>query len=270
MKELTLKESQEASLQVLKEIHRICVENNIKYSLAFGTLIGAIRHKGFIPWDDDIDIIMPRPDYDLFLLYMKNNAQKERVKIFNRHNTPNYPYGITRVCDTNYIIRTHNVEDCGMGIFVDVYPFDGIGTEIEEAKRLMNNASNISSIICVAHRKKFERPAGWSPINIWKSYKSFKYVHSIGIDYYFNELEKIINNLDYSNSTLTGCPSWAFYKCIYKKEWLEDLTIASFEGAMFSISSYYDEMLRTVYGDYMKLPKVKDRIPHHDYKVYKK
>ena len=77
MREMTLEEIQQVSLEILKDVHRFCVENDIKYSLCYGTLLGAIRHNGFIPWDDDIDIMMPRPEYDRFIrLYQSEKGYK--------------------------------------------------------------------------------------------------------------------------------------------------------------------------------------------------
>lgn len=270
MKELTLKEIQKASLQILKEVARICSENNIRYSLGFGTLIGAIRHKGFIPWDDDIDIVMPRPDYDRFLKYMYDNKDKEKLKVFNRDTVDDYPYGITRICDTDYLMDTYNINDCGMGTFIDIYPFDGIGSGYETARNLMNEAFNYSSRICSAHLIRFRIPRTFSIKQIWKAYKYFRESHKIGAAFYFDKIKEIVSSLDYDNSILVGCPSWTLYRCVWKKEWVENLELAQFENEQFFIPVDYDEILRSIYGDYMQLPAEKDRIPHHDYKIYRK
>ena len=95
MKEMTLREVQLFGLEILKDVHHFCTLNGIRYSLAYGTLLGAIRHKGFIPWDDDIDIVMPRPDYEKFCKTFKSDAGYD---IFSPVEGDCY-LGYARVCD---------------------------------------------------------------------------------------------------------------------------------------------------------------------------
>lgn len=95
MKEMTLKEIQAVSLEILKDVHMFCLKNDIKYTLQGGTLLGAIRHNGFIPWDEDIDIAMPRPDYERFC---QTYASENGYKLICRHNSECYVM-YARVCE---------------------------------------------------------------------------------------------------------------------------------------------------------------------------
>ena len=109
MKELTIKETQQISLEILHTVAEICEEQQIRYALIYGTLIGAVRHHGYIPWDDDVDIMMPRPDYERFLEYMKQHVSNyPNLRVFNREECPEYPYMITRISDDRYRIRMEN------------------------------------------------------------------------------------------------------------------------------------------------------------------
>ena len=130
MRDITeLEELHQIELDMLKEIDRICRRENIQYYLAGGTLLGAVRHKGFIPWDDDIDIAMARDEYERFLKVMK----KERhpyLKIFAMEFDKEYQYTFAKVVDT----RTRLIEEIGkdlpdMGVFIDIFPIDGLGND---------------------------------------------------------------------------------------------------------------------------------------------
>ena len=134
MTELTMREIQLVSLEILHTVATICEEQNFRYSLIYGTLIGAIRHHGYIPWDDDVDIMMPRRDYDQFLEYMKiHRKEYPDLRIFNLDECKEYPYMITRISDDRYIIKMENEKPYGMGVFIDIYPYDGLGTTEKEA-----------------------------------------------------------------------------------------------------------------------------------------
>ena len=109
---LSMKEIQNVSLNVLKVIAGICHENGWRYTLAFGTLIGAIRHKGFIPWDDDIDLLMPRKDYEQLLKYFSEN-RIPHIQALNYRNNKRFMHGITRVCDTRYRVIEKSYEEYG-------------------------------------------------------------------------------------------------------------------------------------------------------------
>lgn len=128
MRELTIKETQAVSLEILYTITQICEKQGLRYSLIYGTLIGAIRHQDYIPWDDDVDIMMPRPDYEKLLKYLEKHIKDYTyLRVFNCDKCKKYPYMITRISDDRYIIKMENEKPYGMGIFIDIYPYDGLG-----------------------------------------------------------------------------------------------------------------------------------------------
>ena len=108
-KELSLSEIQAGSLRILKTIDKVCNILNLRYFLAYGTLIGAIRHKNFIPWDDDIDIMMPRDDYKLLIDYfIKHKDELTPLELFSYYNNPKYPYMISRISDNRFYLDVEN------------------------------------------------------------------------------------------------------------------------------------------------------------------
>ena len=156
MKELTMKEMQQVAFNILKQVAAICEKNGFRYTLAYGTLIGAIRHKGFIPWDDDIDIMMPRPDYERFISYCNEHPQElNNLQLFNMDVCKDYPYMITRVSNSNTILEVENEKSYGIGVFIDIYVLDGAGKTKEEAIKKMNETKMFPSLIFYSTRKHY-------------------------------------------------------------------------------------------------------------------
>lgn len=158
MIELEFKESQRIALEILKKVACICEEHNFRYVLIWGTLIGAIRHNGFIPWDDDIDIAMPRPDYDKLLSFFKKHRDELMpLECLTMETRKNYPHMIARISDSRTWIDVVNEKDCGMGVFVDIYPFDGLGKTYDEAFKTMEYVGPNNSLIFLAARKYYHK-----------------------------------------------------------------------------------------------------------------
>ena len=138
MRQITLQEIKDIQLDILKDVDSFCEKNNIRYYLAGGTLLGAIRHKGFIPWDDDIDIIMPRPDYIKFIQGYENECDKN-YKLTSIDNNKQHLYTFAKIFD----MRTLKIEDSISynnknmdGIGIDIFPMDGLPQNIESSNKL--------------------------------------------------------------------------------------------------------------------------------------
>lgn len=273
MEELTLQDGQSISLNIMKVVADICEQEGLVYYLAYGTLIGAIRHKGFIPWDDDIDIMMPRQDYHKLIEYFeKHEADLKPLQLFSIYNCRNYPYMITRISDSRYVLDVQNEKSYGMGVFIDIYPLDGVGDTVVEYTKNKNRASRYSSLCFLSTRIRCEKGNTKSKIRLMIKWPAFLYAKVRGKNHFIKKLEKMVEKCDYVNSNYVGCLVWGSdgVKCIFPREWLDETILVPFEGYEFRIPKEYDAILTRLYGDYMKLPPEKDRIAHHFYKIYKK
>lgn len=271
--ELSIKETQQVSLEILKVIADICEEQNFRYALIYGTLIGAVRHHGFIPWDDDVDIMMPRPDYERFLKYFKANQHKyPHLKLFNRQECENYPYMISRLSDSRYEIIMENEEPYGIGVFVDIYPYDGLGNTKKEALKYGLKGDHLSSLCYQSTRKHFSIETTSSPIRKLVKFPVFVVSKAIGKNYFQDKLEKLAAVKNYDDSKYVGCVTWLSWgeKDIFLKKWFDETLIVKFDKYKFRIPKYYDKILSHEYGDYMQLPPKEERIGHHFYKAYLK
>lgn len=127
---LSVKEEQEIELEIMQKIHLFCQENALRYIMVYGTLLGAVRHKGFIPWDNDIDIAMPRPDYEKMLELLKTKSVGDHLYHVHYSTDPAYHYLVTRICDDRTIVNVPYIRDKPerLGIWVDIFPVDGLCT----------------------------------------------------------------------------------------------------------------------------------------------
>jgi len=251
-------------LGILKYIDRIARKNNIEYYLAYGTLLGAIRHKGFIPGDDDADITISRDNYYRLIEAIKNDND-ERYRLYSLENNPQWFTSTARVVDTTTktaLAYSKTLDD--FGVFVDIMPLDGqpdtdLGCKFHFA--LMTFYKVMAT--CADHKTfvSYERSPGLK--------KLIRPIASIrGARYWGEKADKLARKLDYNK-----CKYVCYGTANHKEGEITKESYAStidwpFEDAMLKVPVGYHEILTGQYGDYMQLPPEEDRVPCHIYDIY--
>lgn len=254
-KELTIEELKKISLDILDEVHFFCEQNHLRYILFSGSLLGCIRHKGFIPWDDDIDIAMPREDYEIFA--KKFSSNKYTFIDYENESWYYLPWG--KVADLATIkYEPVHVKKNRFGVDIDIYPCDYIET-IEQGIFLKDKINKID--------KKRGHSIRLFNKNLIKNFftlfyrgKHTKYCRQeTSLSAMFNKGPRnfIFRNCNFSKA-----------QDIYPIDMFDNRILADFEDRKYYIPVKYDEILKLRYGDYMKLPKKEDQIPHHINKTY--
>ena len=266
-KEISCEEMKSISMNILKEVHEFCLANKIRYSLAYGTLIGAIRHKGFIPWDDDIDIVMPRADYDKFISTF--NGSSEYMKVVAPEIDWNYYAPYANVYDTRTVLvePRNNNRGFGIGVKIDVFPLDGTPKD-EQAYIRQCKCVNFYKRILAAKRRPLKYCMGdykmlmqvlvakifFSPFSYSQIQKK---IHDIALRYEF-EASEYVDNVVYS----------ANFAKRHRRICYDHYVCKLFEDGEYMVASGYDEILRAIFGDYMQLPPEDQRVTHHDFEAY--
>ncbi len=274
MKEITneIKEVQKIALNVLIYIDKVCRDNKIRYSLAGGSLLGAIRHKGFIPWDDDIDIFMPRDDYEKFLKIMDEDAKtNEKIKCLHfDEKYPDYFYRFAKVCDTSTTLQESTfIRNENLGVFVDIFPIDGI--DIKKAHKIIKKSSYYNRMVAHSAMIKLNKKNVSTLKYLIKKYIICPFSKISGYKYWWNKSENFIKQYKFDNWDYV-IPYSGVYKekDIFPKKFFDTLVEYDFEGCKFLAIKDYDPYLKSIYGDYMTPPPPEKRITHHDFKIYKK
>jgi len=269
-RKLGIEEIHSITLELMDQFHIICEKNGLKYYLNYGTLIGAIRHKGFIPWDDDFDIMMEREDYNKLLSLLEKETTG-RYRLITRGNTPNYYNGIARFCDTKYEYITElDVKQYQQGIFIDVYPLDSCADTEEEADIIHKKIQKLNAkYIIYCNRKSLT-----SKINTIIRTPYYAYLHLRYGKHFGQKIEEMTKKIIYSHldrQTKNVCIYWESrdFRLIPRK-WLQERELWPFEDRQYWITKEYDAFLRLHYGDYMQLPPESERIATHNYSVYEK
>lgn len=264
LKKEDLRKVQMIQLEMLKEVKRICEEHDIKYFLDSGTLLGAIRHKGFIPWDDDLDVAFIREEYNKFL----NVASKELDKRFflqtwNNDNEYALPFSKIRMNNTKFVENNSKYINAHNGIFIDLLPYDNVPNGIIRSGFSSLTSKFLFRIILMKNNYTPWREEQHLKKYLYKFFKILsKMVSNRKLKNIFN---KVITKYNNQNCNKVIICDGAYPKnFINEKYILEEFIQVKFEDEYFSVPKEYNQYLTNVYGDYMTPPPENQRENRHD------
>lgn len=265
MDNINLQKQKEIQIEIVKFIHEVCQQNGLRYSVCCGSLIGAIRHGGFIPWDDDIDVYMPRDDYEILRQVINTSTTIYR---FISGTDANYYHLYGKVIDTRTKMLRASFPDMGIGL--DVFPLDGLpGENMQEARTWFKRLRRMRVYLYNIEDGRFPRYYG-SMKQYVKSIIGWCltvfYEKKLGASGIQEEFKNRAKRFSYDSSQFVGNIGgrWGA-KEIYRREWFDTLLDHDFENVTVKIPKGYDECLRQLYGDYMALPPKEEQVPDHQY-----
>lgn len=262
MKELSLKEIQNTQLNILRNLVKFCDENGIRYFLYYGTLLGAIRHKGFIPWDNDIDIAMLRDDYDKFLKITASKDIGADLSVVSEHLNP-----FMKICDTNTVCIEHAMIDVKPnGLYIDIFPIDNIpdNKTMQEVHRL--SCRFWFKILSYKHRRSIKKTN-----ECIKKILRYSILRFLSYDIIHKHIRKNLTKYKYEQTRYVACPLGVHRKHLrYSRDLFTELVDVEFEGMLLKAPSGYHSYLTSYYGDYMTLPPPEKQVANHDFTAYSK
>lgn len=263
MREIKLEELKTLQLEMLKGIDDFCQSHRITYFLTAGTLIGAIRHQGYIPWDDDIDIMMLRKDYDRFLDTF--NGVVPNLKVEAPEKDWNFYAPYANVFDTRTVLYEKNKSYCGerISVKIDVFPFDNLPSN-EFVYWLTRKV--VLSLNAIMRVKRLELP--FSELSL-----KHKFIRMIFNWFPYPLAQMMIHRIAVSNKENESADVFLRTFDIKKpmrarREIFRKAVYVPFEQYSFPVPECSDEYLKIRYGDYMQLPPEEERVPHHNFKAY--
>lgn len=255
---IMLRQLQMIQLEMLTEVDRICKKCGIKYNIIAGTLLGAVRHGGYIPWDDDADVAMLRPEYEKFRKACKRELDTSRFIFQDHRNTKGYRWGYGKLRRKNTLfLREHQEHMPYMqGVFIDIFPLDGVPDHY-----FLRSLKNFE---CFCVRKLlWSRVGKIAERNFWKRqiYKLLDKIPEKTIFCYYHIMIYHANRKKTKMVRILMFPTpnreWGYYR-----SWYENSTDTVFEGKIFQGIKDYDSYLRFKFGNYMELPSEEKRKVH--------
>jgi lipopolysaccharide cholinephosphotransferase len=260
MKRMTLEECKKVELDILLEVVKFCEEHQIDYLLAYGTMLGAVRHKGFIPWDDDIDIYMTRSDRNKFLELFTGEAKPAHLEAIGPHD-PRSKHTFTKIID-NRTLKTeehYTYPDGNLGVDIDIFTLDGQPDDDREFERWFSKLERLYTLDFFMTLGKYETlkrkiaAVAVFPVKIFYSRKKLR-----------KKIDKIHEAYPYKTSKFAGATDGICCRRTDRapRECFDEFIWADFEGHKFKMAKGYDVIMTKLYGDYMQLPPEEERLVH--------
>lgn len=254
-REININELKEIQVNILNHIDEYCKANNIRYSIGYGTLLGAVRHKGYIPWDDDLDIVMPYPDYQRFL---KEFHSADYLKVQDMRSDETYRFPFAKVIDTRTVLIEHTITS---GVYVDIFPVVGFP-----------KAEEFESFVEEYHKYYMQMRSVTKRKNASFSHKVFFPINKLfkpSRDKVMQKIEAIYSRYDFDKVSHAGVIPNHYKKRRYiPAEVFRKYSTQEFESRQYPALENYDAYLTGTYGDYMTLPPEDKRHSEHVFTAY--
>lgn len=261
LKKISLDEIKKIELDILINFDTFCKENKLKYYLSGGTLLGAIRHKGFIPWDDDIDVCMPRGDYQKLIKIFPDKLKNRYI--LKAKEKGNFKAPFVKILDSRTLIDFKYVKnELDNNLWIDIFPVDGLPSNKKEMRNLYTKVSFYRKLL-VLNTAKIKTSKGKLLKQIFKPFAIF-IAKLIGTKFFIKKIETIALSNNYDKSEYVGAVTWGLYgigECMKKSDF-EKVVYVDFEGYKFPAFSCWDSYLRGLYKNYMELPPIEKRKTH--------
>ena len=256
-----IRELQLVELEILKEFVRICEKYQLQYYITAGTLLGAVRHKGFIPWDDDIDMVMPRADFDKLAGVCQESLSKDYF-YQDWHTERNYPFYFAKIRKNNTEVCEENLIDIQMnkGIYIDIFPLDKCpdgrfsGRIFFKVMELLNCAimAKVNQRFVCGYAKKYMR----------FMFNVLKYLPERLIICLRETIRIVIGWVCSGKVLCTVGGVHGYSKETYRQEWFAESVLLDFEGEKYPAPVGWHELLTNMYGDYMQPPDDAEQTGH--------
>lgn len=260
---ISVEEQKKISLDILLNVAEFCDKHNLRYFLAYGTLIGAVRHKGYIPWDDDIDIQMPRADYNKMIEIYNTEKTADNYELI-APSSKKARHSFVKVIDTNTVKTEPGIDYSNgrLGVDIDIFPIDGMPPDEAEFDRWYSKLEKIY--------KNYVYGVLDASVNI-KRRLALPVIRLLtgGKDAALKKAAKLHEKYPYESCKYAGtmeCPYGVKGERVLR-EWFDGVTLVEFEGHSLKAPSGYHEILTSIYGDYMTPPK--EQVTHHVNKAYR-
>ena len=278
MREINSYELKQIQLEMLLDFATFCDKNDITYYLGGGTLLGAVRHKGFIPWDDDIDVMMPRPDYENFIKTYKHTFYVAK----DMSNSDNYFEKNCKLCDLRTVIENKSNRRNGSeeNVYIDLFPIDGLPNNIflqkffiwvSQLVVVMHSSTVLSYSVSNRYKDRSAGLGNWK--SVLRTIVKFVLIATVGKTnpkLWVTGLHRLLKSYEFKNSNnVAGLVSGIYgTREVMSAIIYEPKVLLDFEGYKFWSPHNYDYYLKRLYGNYMELPPIDKRKSHHNFKAY--
>ena len=261
---IDIEELKKIQLDLLDKFNDYCVKNSLTYYLTYGTLIGAVRHEGYIPWDDDIDVMMPRADYEMLIATFNNSGHASNIKVIANENDSEYYLTFAKLINTETVMQEEVRSNYQIGVYIDIFPLDNLADDYEMAKKRMRQAFKYNELMLLKNLT-FSKERAWHKNLVlgigrlvslpWSRNRLINKLSNFGIHKEKGSFTKYVG-------VVTGISAGDESR-VFEASWFKETVIVKFEGREFIAPAGYDAFLRKLYGDYMQLPPIEEQTTHH-------